>query len=82
MISILSKTFIFLKMNPLIPADTPKIPVREVMIIRITSNRFVFIKSKAGFNPNTYGTINAAIASSVAFIAVFIGEAFAIAEPA
>lgn len=77
-----SSIFISLNTYPLMPADTPKIPTSDVMIISITSKALVSIKSMAGFRPKTYGTMKAAIARRVALIAVFIGEAPAMAEPA
>ena len=52
-------------------------PAPVMLIIGLT-----FSNNIAGVNAKIYGTINAAIASLVALNAVFIGGAFAIAEPA
>ena len=53
MINILSIGFICLITYPLIPADTQNIPTSDVIIISITSNRFVSMKSSAGLRPKT-----------------------------
>ena len=60
----------------------PKIPSSEVMQICTTCSAFVSMNTIAGLNARIYGTIKAATASRVALSAVFIGGAFAIAEPA
>ena len=66
-----------------VKAEEPaKIPTNEVIQISTTSQTVVSIKSIAGLRANTYGTINAPIASFVAVNAVFIGFACEIAAPA
>ena len=68
--------------KPLSAAAIPKIPSSEVMQICTTCSAFVSMNTIAGLNARIYGTIKAATASRVALSAVFIGGAFAIAEPA
>ena len=64
------------------PIAMSSIPSVEEITTEITSSGLVLMKSIALLNAKMYGTRNAAIASLVAFTAVFIGGALAMAEPA
>ena len=69
-------------MNPLSAAAMPYMPMTELRPICTTSYQTVSMNSIDGLKANTYGMINAAMASLVAITPVFMGLPLDIAEPA